>query len=46
MVSKIFRRHRHNSQQLRTWDAGAKERRGKFGLSERSGRRKVEAAAS
>lgn len=46
MVSKIFRRHRHNSQQMRTWDAGAKERRGEFGLSESLGRREVEATAS
>lgn len=46
MTGKIFRRHRHNSQQMRTWDPGAEEGGREFGLDESLGRRVIETTVS
>ena len=45
-MGKIFRRHRHDAQQMGTGYTGAEEGRGEFGLNEKLGWRVVEAAVS
>lgn len=46
MTGKIFGWHRHYSQQMGTWDAGAEEGGRKFRLNEGLGRRVVETTVS